>query len=152
MIFKKFQKVLLLIDSPVYLTPRKRFLIQMSLWIFIKNRNRPRVPVMGPGGAIWWKNTTVPLSNNTRLVVRSVNKRVTLLIPGPYNWISPRYVTFLGEGRREFPHFHHSSRHGSRHPRNISNILFTPPNWQQLPMSRDSVMRYIFSPNSRGSC
>jgi hypothetical protein len=47
---------LLLIDSVVYLTPRKRFHIRISLWIFGKNRNRPSVPIMGPGEAIWWKN------------------------------------------------------------------------------------------------
>ena len=31
---------------------------QISPWIFGKNRNRPRVHLMGPGGAIWWKTNT----------------------------------------------------------------------------------------------
>ena len=42
----------------MYLTPRKQFLIRISLWIFVKNWNRRSVFLMGTGGAIWWKNNT----------------------------------------------------------------------------------------------
>jgi len=56
---KIFWSDLLLIDSPVNLTPLKQFHIQLSPQIFGKNQNHPRVPLRGPGGPTWCKKPTL---------------------------------------------------------------------------------------------